>query len=304
MSKKVCICVSCDDNYAPHVGTMIFSLLKHSSAPDNIEIYLIDNGVSEPNKALLKKQVSLFDSIIHFIKATEKPFEGLPTLRYGIATYQRLALADLLPQTIEKVIYLDCDIVVRQDISELWHQLKNLESIAAVENFSPKPSLELELKRKGYFNAGVLGVNLNYWREHDVKSQMIDFLNSDAKTIHLDQCALNNQFRNSWLRLDLKWNVQADIFGVIEKYYDETCGYTKQGLINASKNPAIVHFIGKQKPWMWHCYSPYKKWFIEAKKQSLWKDEAPSDDSFTNRLKNRLAVKKHLRRKRLERKIL
>jgi lipopolysaccharide biosynthesis glycosyltransferase len=299
LSNFINLVASCDNNYAPYIGIVLQSILSNCSQPERIQLYLIDNGISEENIHLIHQTALPFCANVKFVKARKDLFEGLPTKRYGIATYQRLALADILPTHVKRVIYLDSDIIVLHDIHELWREVQSIEGIAAVENFSARPTNTLAIDRAGYFNAGILGINLDFWRTHDIKNKLISFLRSDAHIIHLDQCALNHVFKERWHRLDLKWNVQADIFGVLKKYYDNKCGYTKQELMHASQNPAIVHFIGTQKPWLWNCYSPYKHLFEKYSKQSAWRDKPKPDDSAVNRLKYYFAAKKQFRKQRL-----
>lgn len=293
--QNIAITASCDDNYAPHVGVLFLSVLSNANEKDNFRFFLIDNHISEANKSKLSKLVNQFGSEVSFIPAITSDFEAFPTMRYGVATYQRLAMAELLPNDLDKVIYLDSDMVVLGDIAELWQEDLNGNPIAAVENLSPKACTGLGLGRDKYFNAGMLVADLKYWREHHIKDQLTLFLSEQAERIkHLDQCALNGVFEGNWRKLPLKWNLQADAHGVLKKY-SNGCGYSHQDIEEAIRKPSIVHFIGRQKPWLWDCHNAYQAFYLHYKNLSPWKDEPRPDANFKNTLKSKLALKKRIR---------
>jgi lipopolysaccharide biosynthesis glycosyltransferase len=299
-SSSVAIIASCNEKYAPHLGVMFLSVLKNAADSSAIHFYLIDCGVSSANKALICEMVESFSARLHILPGREKDFDQFDAGRYGVAALQRLAMAELLPEHVKRVIYLDSDMIILGDVSQLADFDLGGSPLAAVENLSPKASVGINLPRSGYFNSGMLVVDLDYWRQNAVKEQTIKFLSDNAdRALHWDQCALNAVFENQWARLPIRWNLQTDCFGVLRKYFDGSVGYTKQELIEAINSPAIIHYIGKRKPWLWDSYSPYKAFYEHYKSMSLWKKEPKPDASFRCMLKSRLALRKRYKQWRL-----
>lgn len=289
------ITASSDDNYAQHVGVMFYSLLSNSSTPENIQIHLISSDISNSNLEKLNSCVSSFGASLNIIPANNKRYENLPTLRYGTAAYQRISLGEYLPDTVTKVIYLDCDILVLNDIKQLWaHHLGN-KTIGAVENLSPKACKSLGFSRKDYFNSGVLVANLQLWRENDIYTQAVSFIKQHSSSLqYIDQCTLNHIFKDDWEKLPLSWNQQADIYGVLKKYSDG-CGYSKEDMKQAIVDPDIVHFIGTQKPWLLNCFHPYKSMYAHYLGKTPWKSTHHTDDSVLNRIKYFFSIRKKVK---------
>jgi lipopolysaccharide biosynthesis glycosyltransferase len=298
------ISASSDNNYAQHVGVMLYSLLSNASTPENIHIHLISDNISSDNCEKLTRCVDSFGASLHIIPADNKRYENLPTLRYGTAAYQRISLGDYLPETADKVIYLDCDILVLSDIKQLWEQPLDNKPLAAVENLSPKACKSLGFSRKDYFNSGVLIADLQWWRKNSMYDQAVSFIKQHHSELqYIDQCTLNHIFQDNWKKLPLSWNQQADIYGVLKKYSDG-CGYSKNELQQAAINPGIVHFIGKQKPWLLDCFHPYKSVYTDYLEKTPWKGAPYADELIVNRIKRFFAIRQRIKQYRRKKKTL
>lgn len=291
------IVASSDNNYAQHVGVMFHSLLANTSQPENVQIHLISDAIEDDNLRKLKVCVGNFGSNINIICADHKRYEGLPTLRYGTAAYQRISLGDYLPSTALKAIYLDCDVLVLGDIIELWDQPLAGKPVAAVENLSPKACKSLGFSRVDYFNSGVLVADLQWWRKHDIYNQAVSFIQQHSSQLqYVDQCTLNHIFKDNWKKLSLSWNQQADIYGVLKKYSDG-CGYSKTDIKQAIKSPKIVHFIGEQKPWLLNCFHPYKSIYAHYLEQTPWRGSSHADNLTINRIKHFFSIRKKIKQR-------
>ena len=142
----------------------------------------------------------------------------------------------------DKVLYLDVDIIVDGNISELWNT--NIEEyvVAAVREESVEANEErLGIpKNQKYFNAGVLLMNLKKIREEKFFEKIMNYLKKNYETIlYSDQDVLNAVFYNTWLELDEKWNYHN--YFVIRRN-------SKIELINLD-TPRIIHYTGPIKPW-------------------------------------------------------
>jgi lipopolysaccharide biosynthesis glycosyltransferase len=295
LNNTIHIAASCDDNYAQHVGVAFQSLLSNTKTPQNISLHLISDNISVNNQEKLKSIAQNFKARIEIIRSTNEQFTDLPTSRYGTAAYQRIALASYLSPDINKVIYLDSDTLVLDDIIHLWEIDLQGRGLAAVENFSPKACQDLGFDRKGYFNSGVLLIDLDYWRSHHILAKTVSLIKDNVQKIrYFDQCGLNLSFKNGWVKIPPQWNQQGDIYGVIKKYLNG-CGYTKAQLQNAVNKPGIVHFIGTQKPWLLNCFHPFKKTYQYYLHQTPWEKETYKDSSIINHLKYYFSIRKRLK---------
>ena len=123
--------------------------------------------------------------------------------RFSIATFYRFFIPYVLPQEIEKIIYLDSDIIVNLDIRELW-QIDLSESVLGVV---PLSSQKLNKPPKDGFNAGVLLVNVGLFRaEEDTIKKAIDLFSTDTESMGHDQDILNYCFAKDAVKLPMKFN--------------------------------------------------------------------------------------------------
>jgi len=240
-----------NDIYAKHLAVMLKSLLKNKKSINPIKIYVINSNISDSNIALLKKTVKKYGAKIKFKNIDTSLYSGFSTLEYiTLETYYRLSIPDLFEDRIDKVIYLDSDIILNKDISKLWNIDVSEYYLGAVEDSWVRNSRNSDLgmpENSKYFNAGVLLINLKKWREHDIKNQVIDYINTNPSTIKFcDQDALNAVLHDKWLYLDTKWNYQT---------------YHYMTNPNSGTDPAIIHYTGGGKPW--NSNHPLKKYYYK-----------------------------------------
>src|SRR5262245_42427578 len=123
-------------------------------------------------------------------------------------TYFRLLLPEVIPPDIDRVIYLDCDVLVQRDLSQLWAHALGEHALAAVQDagFSDWAKLGLN-PEAGYFNAGVVLLDLQAIRAQGLFRDALKFAKDHpARLTWSDQCALNHVFERRWPRLDKFWN--------------------------------------------------------------------------------------------------
>lgn len=265
------IILATDDNFVQHCAVTITSILEHN---DDICFYVLTEGLSDLNTKILNDVVASHNCRLQVLTIDSKLIEKFPMPQtagfshISVATYYRLFIASLLPTTIDKALYLDCDIVVRGALDELFNTELDGFSMGAVfqddklllqgDEFS-----RLGLKESdGYFNAGVLLINLRYWRENDVEHKLLDFITEHTDRIKFhDQDTLNAVLASSVKTLDCKWNtLTIFLTEAIFSFTAPRCiAYREQILSGTGKNPIVVHFVSRPKPWEWSCSHPFKK---------------------------------------------
>lgn len=211
--------------------------------------------------------------VFNFIELNRSDFMHFPSNRSHVstATYYRLALHHCLPEGVEKVIYLDADIVVEDNITKIWVDLGDCFAAACADEGGVLQSRRLRLPvSQIYFNAGVMVFNLKKLREDGADNLYLEsFLQKRKDIIMQDQDILNISFANKVLALPLRWNANARLYSWndLEYQYSEADGTA------AALNPAIVQFTDASKPWINSCAHPLKSLYWDWRHQTPWKNE-------------------------------
>ena len=260
---------------------------------------IVDEGVSDIQKEELRKTVCSFaNKSIIFYRIDGDKYRKLPGRQdhptITQATYYRLDLANILPLEIEKVLYLDGDIICRKSLTDLWNTDISQYAVAGVHDVSEEiyeKNNHLHLYPwKGYFNAGVLLINLKWWRVNNSTNLFYAFISQHGDWIkYQDQDVLNYVFNEHKLLLPIKYNL-ASTFLTKNKDYKN---YSDQ-LAEAIHDPVIIHYI-TGKPWLLSSRHPYRNTFLKYKSQTIWKNEPLQEDRpFSLRIKK--AIGKALRK--------
>jgi len=154
-----------DDNYAEIASISIVSLLENNKDAGNITFFMLDNGLSSQNKNKLLNLVEKYSGNIIFVDIPD--IEKLVGIKldpgfWAISIFARLFAASLLPEDIEKIIYLDCDTLIRSSLLPLWNENLSGNLIGGCEDGIPvlhKKSIFLK-KTDIYVNSGVLLIDL------------------------------------------------------------------------------------------------------------------------------------------------
>ena len=244
-----------DDNYAQHVAVVAASVLCNTK--QMLNIHLLSDGITRERLILIENTVQRLGGIltVHDMSSNEC-FDSLFTSGHiSKATYFRLDIANILPKNVKKIIYMDVDLLVLQDIAELWQYDLQGRPLAAVPDYGIMASRRLMKQKKNviglptcsqYFNAGVVIMDLEQWRKSDYSRQVIE-LASAGNFPHHDQDALNKVFMGNWIALPLKWNVIPPVFNLLSKILLN--GDLRKNAIAARKDKAILHYAGRYKPW-------------------------------------------------------
>ena len=269
------IVISTDNNYIMPTGVLMTSICENNK-DEKIRFHiLIDESVTVKSKESLNRIAEGYGKQIVYYLMAKSLFDGFPVGRDGlpVSAYYRLAIAKILSENIDKVLYLDSDIIVRHSLKELWEtDIQNyaIGCVTDVCNDDIKVYNRLKYSNlEGYFNSGVLLINLRYWREHCIDKQLVTYLrNNIDKIVNSDQDILNYVLRKEKFKLPLKYNVQHGFFlkeAPLSWEYDVEVN-------SAIKDPYILHFTDRanNKPWVKGCRHPYKQEFFKYKALTQW----------------------------------
>lgn len=270
-----------DDNFVQHCSIMLTSLLVNNS---NVQIYVLTEGLKPENEKIIREEVEDKGGKVDFCIVDSSIVEKFPMPSIGglshisRATYYRLLISDLLPSSVHKAIYLDCDMIVNKSIQELWNTNLDGYALGACKQIgygfeAVRLGYPIEY---GYFNAGMNILNLDYFRKNSVCAALIQYIADNYSKIKFhDQDTLNGVLYDKTLHLMPQWNMTSIAYvyqmdklgdrkdGKLINNYDEEKINIKKYL----KNPYILHYVSKPKPWQKKCVHPlYDMYYTYAKK--------------------------------------
>lgn len=267
------VALASDDAYLPHAATVVHSLLT-SNRPGTVTTHLLHPPeLSGEHKSLLCEMVERLGGSLFLYEVGPSEVRGLPSMgRISPVMWYRLLLPKAL-STVERVLYLDCDTLVVDDISDLWELDLEGHTIGAVTNVFPQDLVhrpqELGLTREQYFNSGVLLMDLEAWRRLGCANTIARLAREQPdRLVFPDQDALNIVLAKQRFPLAPRWNAQNSIFYF--PWAKEVFG--PAAVAEARSAPAIVHFEGpaQAKPWHSRSTHPFQQAYLDRRAQTPW----------------------------------
>ena len=258
------IACNIDHNYVRYCGVTLVSLFE-SNRGEEFTAHIMARGLDDADRDVLRSLARRYGHTILFHEPDGHLLDGFTIRathgRLSTAAYYRCFLPDILPADVDRVLYLDCDIVVRGSIAPLWATpLDAQTAVAAVEDMGCGEVARYDRlhypQADSYFNSGVLLVNLAYWREHGVAQACMDYYRRyPERIVFNDQDLLNAVLYDKKVMVSLRWNVQGMFYKrklVLGKHYE-----TEH--LDAALHPYVVHYTSRHKPWHLYCVHPYKE---------------------------------------------
>jgi lipopolysaccharide biosynthesis glycosyltransferase len=257
---EINIVTAADSGYEQHTAVMLSSLFANTKNM-SFRIFLLCSEINNDQKKL-KHFVEKKGSKIEFIRLKKETMRSFKVSHHvSLATYYRLFIPEVLPKDIEKVLYLDSDMVILGNIAPLWEiDLEDYYGAARkTEDFDRYASLEIK-ETHPYFNAGVMLWNLQKIRETPFTETAIDYLNKKhSEILWWDQDVLNYMFQQKIKLIDSSWNT----------FTNEP---SQKNKIN------ILHFAGSVKPWTYAQKNGLDKYYFKYLGRTPWRYKL-----FTNR---------------------
>lgn len=285
------VAFAADEAYAPHAATLLHSVLS-SDDPATIQAHFLHPpDLSADTVQRVGAMVRGLGGSIRFHEIPPESVLGLPSMgRITQVMWYRLLLPELLPE-VERVLYLDCDTLVVDTIGPLWEMEMKGCLVGAVGNVFPPDLLnrpeQLGIERYGYFNSGMLLMDLHAWRTTGCAGTIATLAREDStRLIFPDQDALNIALADRRLPLHPRWNCQNSVF-----YYawaEDVFGAS--AVTEARADPAIIHFEGPEhaKPWHHRSTHPYQQAYLEHRAGTPWPRVRFEGEPLRARLRRRL----------------
>lgn len=245
--------VFCLDNNLIKQAIILIKSIIATNSSENIQFFALLLKVDRGGVDALQMAVSNKATLTVYEMQNELNALTVSSNRLTVGTYLRFFIEKKLPISIKKVLYLDCDIIVVASLKELYEIDISDYSLAAAfdvecDDICRYNRLDYPLQ-DGYFNAGVMLINLEYWRNHSISEKALNFICENPKAcIFQDQDALNHLLHGTVKFISNRYNVIYDFFRIdsenlrIEK--------NKYAVIKKDlQNPVIIHYAGVFKPW-------------------------------------------------------
>lgn len=249
------ILVSLDKNYIRPLKTMLYSLFLTNKV--DIDIYILHSSISDEDIRDLEKYISEKSNqrarLIN-VRAKDEFSSALTTFYYTSEMYYRLIAYKYLPEDLDRVLYLDPDILVLNSLDHLYKEdfedklfMAAIHSTPTVQSAN-KARLKVTSDKSdiiNYYNSGILMINLAKAREISYEDKIIDYIKLTPKAglMMPDQDLLNVVFRKDIKEIaELKYNYDARRFSTYKIMYN-------YDIDDVMANTAILHFCGKRKPW-------------------------------------------------------
>ena len=273
------------DLFANVAATSMVSLMENNRSFDDIHFYMVDDGIKDENKKKLVEMVQTYNRKIDFIPAPDPcemfryPFKS----RYQMGhSYVRMCIGRLLPESVDRVLCLDSDTLVLNDLTELWNMDMGNNILAGAVDCMNLKAYSRQFGLSGnefYCNAGVILVNLEEWRKQNIEEKIIDVINKkNGNVFFFEQTLMNYCCRDKVIKLHPKYNTYTLFYAFdyqnLLNWRKPTIFYTSQEIEEAKNNPSIVHltrnFYMMSRPWVEGCDHPLTETYINFKQKTPW----------------------------------
>jgi lipopolysaccharide biosynthesis glycosyltransferase len=238
------IVMACDETYAVPLATALRSVVDSSRSGQPLDVHVLYDQFSARSRQRVADSLPKSSALIRWEPVDLSAFERFPTLPHisSKMTFARFVIPQIFPAEVRRVLYLDADTLVLDDLGPLWEaDLKGavmgavLDRILDPQIKACAAGLEQYPRVQNYFNAGVLLIDLERWRQERVSERALEYLIGRPNSPLADQDALNVACDGRWLELGARWN-----------YYDHFRTVILE--MPLAERPVIAHFPG-QKPW-------------------------------------------------------
>lgn len=286
---------STSDSYSEIAATSVVSLLENCKDVDFINIYIIDMGITKEHKKWIEDIVKQYGRNFVFLEKLnieELTQTHIDVGRWHISTFSRLFLLHILPKNVDKIIYIDCDMIIRHSLKRLWEMDMEDSWVMSADDCRgmmyrdnigiPRDSL--------YTNNGLMVIDLKAWKENDVEQLYIDFIRKyNGNITYMDQGVLNGvlQPMKKVKLLPISYNAQTICYDLgyegLEACRRPVWAYQKSDFDKDIADPYVVHFttcfMSGTRPWMKGDKHPYRDEFIMYRTMTPWRSEPLKKDT-------------------------
>lgn len=255
-----------DNGFARILAVSIASLLKQN-IKSVINVYVLDSGISSAYKEVIANMFSSDKHNIYWIRTKSGLNENVKIDRGSEAQFSRLFLDYYLPKAVKRVLYLDCDTYILEDLSEFYEEKFNKNvAIIGKDPFSKKYRHLLHLPQDAeMYNSGIMLIDRERYHNKGYEQKCLDVINRYGNTlIQGDQGILDIVFQNNVKILNPRFNLISSYFefsySELKNYRHMNNFYSHDEIKNGMASPAIIHFTSdflNNRPWFKDSKHPF-----------------------------------------------
>lgn len=272
-----------NDAYAGHLAASMYSLLDNNRNIRNMDIYVLSVGMCGQFKEALKKIAESFNRklLVAELGDLKERFDyPIDTRGFDISAMARLFAPRVLPESVGKALYLDCDTIVCRSIRPLYEMELGDRLVGMVM----EPTVYKEMKEsigmgkhEAYYNSGVLLMALDRWRKEDVTGRLLDFYKScQGRLFACDQDTINGALKGRIKTLPVKYNYFTNYRYFRYSTLCSLCAAYKEvggeAYEEARRSPVILHYLGDERPWIAGNHNHFRKLYEYYLAKTPWKD--------------------------------
>lgn len=300
-AEPIAVVAAADEGYVLPLAVAIRSAIDRLGPGARLRVFLIDGGITPASRRRLADSWRDERCTVEWL-----PLETVRLAEFTVSEhvtrtcYARLLIGDMLPADLDRVIYIDADMLVRRDIDLLWREpLAGHVALAVEDAAAPRIDAAIGLPSyprcgsllaaarpvanyrelgmaadASYFNSGLLSIDLARWRREEIGPRCLEVLRRHREhVLWWDQYALNVVLAGRWRPLDPRWNQGAAVY----KYPSWDCSpFDRDTFAAVRDDPWIVHFCSPRKPWHLFCDHPRSAEFVAAVQRTAWKGWRPA----------------------------
>lgn len=264
----------CDNHYAILMAALIKSIETNHLTPEKLQLFIVEDGITSQSKLKISNAINKDMTTLHWLPMNKcLPADAkLPVDKSSLPLniYTRLFIPHFIPKDIKKIIFLDVDMIMLEDISKLWHTDLGDHIVGAVQDqfiqivsrwggVANYEELGIPAENK-YFNAGLMVIDVEKWEKADITNKVIDCIFEHKKhAVFQDQYGLNAVLALHWFALNPLWNRYA--------YSEE-------------ERPFLIHFTGRKPIYKSYEFSEkYREIFFSYLQLTGWKGFKPISET-------------------------
>lgn len=254
---EIDVCFATNDRYAPHAAALIASIMANKSPDDELSFHFFSDKTTPSVQDAFRQMSRQMEFGLTIYEMSDEQFGNYPLYLGSRTAYSRLSMPRVLPDSLKKILYLDCDMIVTSSLGELYStDISECYAAVVAETLNRHWPIE-----HAYFNSGMVLFNLEKYRNENLEEQAVQFGYEHSDWIRwADQDILNYIFKGNVAYLPLKWNMLLDkvarehILSMDFVIYP----YSEDETHEAENNPRIIHYVTDKKPWLPTCRHPHK----------------------------------------------
>lgn len=271
-----------DDNFAEILGVSMLSLFENNKDVADITVYVLDSGITDENKSRFNVLATQYNRNIQFVSTSQvsSKLNGIKQDRGGASQFARLFLTQLLPETCERVLYIDCDTIIRHSLVELYNtDFEGKVVCGVMDCISKQHRARLGISPDDiYINSGMMLIDLKAWKAHNIERNIEKVVvKFRGKVPYADQGIVNLALYGLIKCVHPRYNcftvyTAFDFNDLLEFRQPSACPSSTE-IAEAKNDATIAHFVTifcMSRPWNKNSNGPYFDEWKEYKSKTPW----------------------------------